>query len=85
MSDVIPTVRVLHPEHPSGILINESDLSDENVLQDPKAEAARRKGAAKKASNAAAQKADEAVAANEAALAAVKATAGLDTDTPSAA
>lgn len=83
MPEAIPTVRVLHPEHPNGVLINVSDLNDEDVLQDPKAEAARRKGAAKKASALAAEKAAEAVASNEAALAAVKAQTGLNTD-PSA-
>jgi Pyruvate/2-oxoacid:ferredoxin oxidoreductase gamma subunit len=76
--EVIPTVRVLHPDHAQGILINESDLDDEMVLQDPKAEAARRKGAAKKASAIAAEKAADAVASNEAALAAVKAQTGLE-------
>lgn len=76
--EVIPTVRVLHPDHALGILINESDLEDEHVLQDPKAEAARRKGTAKKASTLAAEKSAEAVAANEAALAAVKAQTGLE-------
>jgi crotonobetainyl-CoA:carnitine CoA-transferase CaiB-like acyl-CoA transferase len=43
MSEVIPTVRVLHPDHPDGILMNEADLTDEHVLVDPKAEKARRK------------------------------------------
>lgn len=45
MSYALPTVRVAHPEHPDGILINESDLTDEHTLQDAEAETARRKPA----------------------------------------
>lgn len=49
----LPTVKVLHPELEDGVTINESDLTDEHVLFDPKAETARRR-AAKKAAKASA-------------------------------
>lgn len=45
----LPTVKILHPEHPDGVIINESDLTDEHVLLDTKAENTRRKKTAAKA------------------------------------
>ena len=60
MADPIPTVRILHPDHPDGILINEDDLEPEHVLVDAKAEKARRKAEA------------AAVRSEEGALAAIK-------------
>ena len=71
----IPTVRVLHPELEDGVIINESDLCDEHVLHDPKAEKARRandKKAAQRAAQAEVEEAEEKARSAAAALAAIK-------------
>jgi hypothetical protein len=69
----IPTVRVLHPEHPDGILINEEDLLDEHVLCDAKAEKSRRKSMKEiLAAELAAAEAAEKAAQTEGALSAIK-------------
>lgn len=72
MADV-PTVKVMHPGTPEGyMIVNESDLTDDMVLADAKAETARRK-AQRQALAAAEQAAALEVAANTAALQAIKA------------
>ena len=69
---MIPTVKVAHAGTPDGyMVINESDLTDEQVLFDAKAEAARRKQM-KLAAAAAQAAADIESAANTAALQAIK-------------
>ena len=71
----IPTVRILHPEHPDGVIVNEEDLKDEDVLHDAKEEKARRsrdKKSAQAAAQAQVEEAEEAARSAAAALAAIK-------------
>jgi len=29
---ILPTVRIVHPQHPEGVIVNASDLRDDHVL-----------------------------------------------------